>query len=172
MKRRNILDRELLSEIYGSPSLGEILHHLCDRIGPRFAGSKEESKAAKYVADQFRSFRMDGVRTERFSLTAWERGAPASLAITSPLRREFPVTTLPFSPATGRKGVSGTLALLWDGTPEEFKSAGKALKGRFLLTREGVPPSYPRTVHSTTHSSCAALPSEAPSASPSARSVP
>lgn len=147
MKKNETLDRRILGEIYGASSIPESLHALCDRIGPRFAGSRAEGAAAQWAARQFQSFGISRVRIERFGLLAWTRGVGARLEVLSPVRKTLSVTTLPLSPATGPGGLSGTLADLWDGTPEQFEAAGEALEGGLLLTREGVPASYRRPVH-------------------------
>ncbi len=141
------VEKKILGEIYASPLLPEVLHHLCDVVGPRFAGSKEEKEAAGYLAGQLETMGLANVRQEPFPVTTWERGGPASVGIESPVRSAFPATALPFSPDTGPGGLSAPLLALPDGTPEEFEAAGDRVKGRIVLTREGVPPDYPRTVH-------------------------
>ncbi|MHC4597860.1 MAG: M20/M25/M40 family metallo-hydrolase [Planctomycetota bacterium] len=90
---------------------------------------------------------MKNPRLETFAFTGWRRGDEASVAVTRPVKRTLPALALPSSPDTGPKGIWGPLEILWDGTPEEFERAGERLKGAVLLTREGVPASYPRSVH-------------------------
>lgn len=140
------IERAVLGEIYSSSILVEALHHLCDRIGPRFAGTDAEAEAAEWLGTAFDEAGLAGVRAEPFPLTGWTRGAGARVGVREPVRRTFDVTTLPYSADPGSGGVSGELAVLPAGTPEEFEAAGN-LEGRIVLTREGVLPHYPRTVH-------------------------
>ncbi|MCU0723054.1 MAG: M20/M25/M40 family metallo-hydrolase, partial [Planctomycetes bacterium] len=141
------MDRALLGEIYASDALRETLFDLCDRIGPRFAGSAGERAAALYVRSRLRAFGLRNATLEPFAFQGWTRGRPASVEVRSPLRRTLPALALPYSPDTGPKGTAAPLSVLPDGTPEDFRQAGRALRGSIVLVREGVPPGYPRAVH-------------------------
>jgi len=104
---------------------------LCNQIGCRDAGSKEEQAGADYIEDQFRKLGLVNVRQEPFDFPNW-RFSSGSLRVGKgkPTRRVATARPAVYSADTGAKGVRGKLAFLETGLPMDF---AQPLKGKIGL---------------------------------------
>jgi aminopeptidase YwaD len=99
-------------------------------IGPRPAGSAAEAEAARYVADQLRSYGYV-VEEQTFEFTS-EFGRKASLQVTAPQTQELVASAFTGSTAGN---VQGRLVSAGLGRPDEFPPGG--LQGEIALLRRG-----------------------------------
>ena len=67
-------DRWIMGESWVGSRLSEYLVELTDGIGPRWAGTDGDARAARYIRGVMESFGLDA-RLEEFELDAWEQGA-------------------------------------------------------------------------------------------------
>ena len=135
-------------------------------IESRLGGSPGERRAAERVAAAFEAAGVDDVRTEPFSMRAWERGRTefavldgrqtdcspsddasheASQTVPGPPvdERSFEAIALPYSPAGD---VEGPLVDVGHGTPAEIDDAGAELQGAIAVASTTTPPGE-RFVH-------------------------
>jgi len=104
---------------------------LCNQIGCRDAGSKEEQAGADYIEGQFRGLGLVDVHQEPFDFPNW-RFTRGSLKVgkVKPTRRIATARPAVYSPGTGPKGIDGKLAFLETGLPMDF---AQPLKGKIGL---------------------------------------
>ena len=76
---------------------------LCDRIGPRLAGSAGLESAVKWAADQMRRDGLVNVQTLPVAVPHWVRGRE-SLRVVGPFERELPLLGLGDSVGTPPRG--------------------------------------------------------------------
>ena len=66
------IDKWLTGEAFVGSRLNEFLHELCERIGPRWAGSEGDFAAGRYIVERFAQFGLTDPRSEEFELKAWD----------------------------------------------------------------------------------------------------
>jgi len=126
-----VTDR-LAGSIYNGPSMAT-LAELTDSIGGRLTGSPAYVQATEWAAAKFRSYGIESVRLEPFTMDAgWQRGT-ASGAMLTPLTRPLYVASLGWAPSTPAGGVEGAVVVVADFTPEALKSHEKELRGKIVL---------------------------------------
>ena len=78
-------DRWIMGESWVGSRLSEYLVELTDGIGPRWAGTDGDARAARYIRGLMESFALDA-RLEEFELDTWEQGACTAMIVgqTSP----------------------------------------------------------------------------------------
>jgi len=128
------IDRRILADSGTSGESGRNLHHLCDRIGPRFAGTPGYRAAADYMLGVFKRYRLDNAELEPFEFLAWRRGEPAELAMLKPFDRDCPCYALPYGAPTGPGGVEADVVNIGAGSDDDIKSNRKLIKGGLVLT--------------------------------------
>lgn len=128
------IDRELLGDSGTSDELENNLMHLCDRIGPRFAGTEGYRRAADFMLDKFSSYGLDNPHLEAFEFNAWKRGAPAECRVLSPFIHHLDCYALPYGAATGSKGLEADLIDIGPGGEKEVEKAADQIRGRCVLT--------------------------------------
>ncbi len=84
----------------------DVIRLLADDIGPRFAGTDAEHRAAKALLEVFAS---RGVSThlQKFGFIGWRLLAPPSVRTVSARSREFTAAPIIYSASTGPAGVTG-----------------------------------------------------------------
>ncbi len=86
---------------------------LCGEIGPRFAGSENEQRAADYIEQHFRALGLDNVGQHRFDFPGWDFSHCAVTAghgeRMQPVKSARPIC---YSPGTPAQGVRGELVYL------------------------------------------------------------
>ncbi|HUK13951.1 MAG TPA: hypothetical protein VLW17_11680, partial [Thermoanaerobaculaceae bacterium] len=75
------------------PLAWERLAYLCDRIGPRIAGSAPFLAAVKWAKATFEQDRLDAVRLEPVTTELWVRGRERA-AMTAPVAHDLPMLGL------------------------------------------------------------------------------
>ena len=107
-----VTDR-LAASIYNGPSM-TTLGDLADGIGGRLTGSPAYVRSTEWAAAKFRSYGIENVRLEPFTIPAgWQRGT-ASGALLSPLSRPLYVASLGWTPSTPPGGVQGAVTIVAD----------------------------------------------------------
>ena len=126
-----VTDR-LAASIYNGPSM-TTLGELADGIGGRLTGSPAYVRSTEWAAAKFRSYGVENVRLEPFTIPAgWQRGT-ASGAMLSPLSRPLYVASLGWAPSTPPGGVQGKVAVVADLGREVLKSREAELRGKIVL---------------------------------------
>jgi carboxypeptidase Q len=126
-----VTDR-LAASIYSGPSM-TTLGDLADGIGGRLTGSPAYVRSTEWAAAKFRSYGIENVRLEPFTIpTGWQRGT-ASGAMLSPLSRPLYVASLGWAPSTPPGGVQGAIAIVADLSPAALKSREAELRGKIVF---------------------------------------
>src|SRR5438270_9441250 len=115
-------DIQLAQRLAGSILVGgrsmQTLQSLTDSFGPRLTGSPTYTGATEWAAAQFRSYGIQSVRLEPFSMmNGWQRGA-ASARVLAPVERDVHVASFGWFPPTPANGLRGEVVLVKDITPE------------------------------------------------------
>ncbi len=126
-----VTDR-LAASIYNGPSM-TTLGDLADGIGGRLTGSPAYVRSTEWAEAKFRSYGIENVRLEPFTIPAgWQRGT-ASGAMLSPLSRPLYVASLGWAPSTPPGGVQGQVVIVADVAPQALKSREAELRGKIVF---------------------------------------
>lgn len=122
----------LASSVLLGPSM-DTLRELSDGFGGRLTGSPAYQHAAEWAAAKFRSYGIQDVRLEPFSIpNGWQRG-PAHAEILLPMRRRpLHVESFGWAPSTPG-AVKGEVLLISDVSPESIRKQSTQIKNRFVL---------------------------------------
>lgn len=131
------IDQTLEQNSHDSDALHRNLYHLCDTIGPRFAGTEGYRRAAEYMLEQFQSYGLQQTQLEPFEIQAFRRDPDVTLTMTSPAEDKLACYELVYSAATGPDGVTANLLHLKNGLPEYFEKHEDNLAGQFVLITGG-----------------------------------
>jgi len=124
--------RTIIGNIFTGPSTG-VLQHMTDWFGARLTGTQEFEDAAQWGAEQFRSYGIDDVRLEGFTIpNAWRRGT-ASASIVAPLRRAIHLSSIGWSPSTPSSGAQGQMVIVTDIAPKALDTQAAAIRGHVVL---------------------------------------
>ena len=66
------IDKWLMGEAFVGSRLDEHLYEICERIGPRWAGTPGDEAAGRYIKARFEEFGLSDPRLEGFDLKAWD----------------------------------------------------------------------------------------------------
>ncbi len=122
---------QLAGSIYTGPSM-TTLRELTDGFGGRLTGSPAYQRSAEWAAAKFRSYGIQNVRLEPFTIPAgWQRGT-ASGVLVSPLARPLYVASLGWSPSTPAGGVQAGVVSVDDVSAEKLKDID-AFRGKIVL---------------------------------------
>ena len=137
------LERALAGEVWAQPLPHRNLTEMCDRFGPRFAGTPGYAAAAEWMQARMREYGLVNVHLEPVEHAGWTRGE-ARLRVLAPYAVEFPAFALAYSP-------SGTweadLVDLSYGSAELFAERGDQAAGKHVLMTNADPPGYRRGIH-------------------------
>jgi hypothetical protein len=90
---------KLAGAVYTGPSM-RTLQELTDEFGGRLSGSPAHNHAAEWAAAKFRSYGIQDVRLESFTMTnGWTRGTAHGQMLT-PISRTLHLESLGWSPST------------------------------------------------------------------------
>jgi len=124
--------RSLAGNIFAGTSM-ESLRELCDRIGPRVAGTKGYQDAAEWAAAQFRANGIKDVHLEPFTIpNGWQRGWAQS-QIYSPIQRRLHLESVSWTPSTPPGGVKGEITVITDLSERNLRSQAAEIKNRIVL---------------------------------------
>src|SRR5215475_1762465 len=114
-----VADR-LAASIYTGPSM-ITLRELTDTFGGRLTGSPAYQGSAEWAAAKFRSYGIQNVRLEPFTIPAgWLRGS-ANATLVTPMSRSINVASLGWSPSTPAGGVQAQVVVVSDVSAEKLK---------------------------------------------------
>jgi hypothetical protein len=123
---------KLEASVYTGPSM-ETLRELTDGVGGRLSGSPAHNRAAEWAAAKFRSFGIQNVKLEPFTIpNGWLRGSAHGQLI-SPLSRPLHVESVGWGPSTPDGGVKGEVIVMDDVSADNIKAKGSALKGKIVM---------------------------------------
>jgi hypothetical protein len=123
---------QLAASIYNGPSMAT-LGELADGIGGRLTGSPAYVRSTEWAVAKFRSYGIQNVRLEPFTIAAgWQRGT-ASGAILSPLSRPLNLASMGWAPSTPAGGVQGAVILIADVEPDTLRSHTEAIRGKIVF---------------------------------------
>lgn len=126
------LTDRLAASIYSGPSMST-LAELTDGIGGRLTGSPAYVRATEWAVGEFRSYGIENVRLEPFTIPAgWQRGT-ASGAMMSPLARPLHIASLGWAPSTPAGGVEGAVVVVEDASAEALESRSEELRGAIVF---------------------------------------
>ena len=138
------LDQHIVGDIFTSAAAMDNLTLLCDDFGSRFGGTAGERLAAEFIEKKLREYGLSQVHREEVDYLSWTRGE-VKLEIVSPIRKEIPCITLPYSPPTNLEGV---IIDLGDGAPSKFDQWAADIAGKIVMTNsETHPGEIKRWVH-------------------------
>jgi carboxypeptidase Q len=123
---------QLAASIYNGPSMAT-LGELADGIGGRLTGSPAYVRSTEWAVTKFRSYGIQNVRLEPFTIPAgWQRGA-AGGSILTPLSRPLNLASMGWSPSTPAGGVQGAVILIADVEPDTLRSHAEAIRGKIVF---------------------------------------
>ncbi|MBZ5682938.1 MAG: M20/M25/M40 family metallo-hydrolase [Acidobacteriia bacterium] len=122
----------LAGSVYTGPSM-TTLRELSDGFGGRLSGSPAYNRAAEWAAARFRSYGIQNVRLEPFTMpSGWQRGT-AHGEMLAPTARPLHVESLGWAPSTPAGGVKGEVILIDDVSADSIKSKADKLKGKIVI---------------------------------------
>ncbi len=125
-----VTDR-LAASVYTGPSMAT-LRELTDNFGGRLTGSPAYQRSADWAAAKFRSYGIQNVRLEPFTIPAGWLRVSASGAMLSPLSRPLSIASLGWSPSTPSGGVKGSVVVISDVSTEKLRDTDQ-LRGKIVL---------------------------------------
>lgn len=134
----NATDRWLTGEAWVNSQIPAHLAELCDRIGPRWASTPEETRAAEYIRGRMEANGLANARLEEFELQSWSHDrASARLVGEDRVIPLLPYLWCPSITATGR------LVDLGSGTEREIETRRADLKGAMAVVDPAFEPFTP-----------------------------
>jgi len=138
------LDAQILGDIYSSSDPMENLSVLCDDFNSRWAGTPDDKHAVKYMKEKFEQYGLENSRLEEYELESWKR-APASLKITSPIKKTIPCISLPYN-MSGE--VEAKLINLGDGILDVYEKRRNEIEDNIVMvTSRNLIRGIPRRIH-------------------------
>lgn len=123
---------KLAGSVYTGPSM-ETLRELADGFGGRLSGSPAHNRAAEWAVAKFRSFGIQNVRLEPFTMpNGWQRGS-ARGEMLAPLAGPLHVESLGWAPSTPEGGVKGEVVVVDDVSADSIKAKAAQLKGKIVM---------------------------------------
>ncbi|HVN31632.1 MAG TPA: M20/M25/M40 family metallo-hydrolase [Thermoanaerobaculaceae bacterium] len=111
----------------------ERLQFLCDRIGPRIAGSGPFQHAVRWAEATFREDGHESVRAEPVQVGLWIRGRERAV-MTAPVEHDLPMLGL--GESVGTPGVEAPVVVL-----RSLEEIGPQVKGKIVLFEPEIPAS-------------------------------
>jgi carboxypeptidase Q len=122
----------LASSIYLGPSM-TTLRELSDGFGGRLTGSPAYDHAAEWAAAKFRSYGIQDVRMEPFTIPhGWVRGTARGQLIV-PLARTLYLQSLGWSPSTPVGGIKADAIILDSVSPDKINAQAEQIKGKIVF---------------------------------------
>jgi carboxypeptidase Q len=122
----------LAASIYTGPGM-RTLRELSDGFGGRLSGSPAYNHAAEWALAKFRSYGIQNVRFEPFTIpNGWVRGT-AHGQLLAPVSRTLHLESLGWSPSTPPGGIKGEVIVVDDVSPDSIKAQADKLKGKIVF---------------------------------------
>lgn len=113
------------------------LQQLTDEIGARLTGTQANEDAITWAVSRFEQANI-AVTTQEFSMPRGWRELSATATVSGgDIHYEIPVATMPFTQATNKEGLKGTLAYVGIGSEKAFEHP-ESLKGKWLLVQTAI----------------------------------
>jgi carboxypeptidase Q len=107
------------------------LADLCDRVGPRLAGSRGYAAAVEWAIAEMTADGLSNVRREPVRVVPWERGAESLIVVEPNGPRPIPVTALGRSVATPAEGITARMVVVPDFAALE--KLGEGARGKIVV---------------------------------------
>ena len=101
---------ELRDDAMRGTRAGNIVESLTTEVGPRLAGTEQETRARDWAVEQLAAMGFENVRIEPFMIDGWERGREVA-EVLAPFPQKLSIASLGNSVATSESGVEGELVL-------------------------------------------------------------
>ena len=138
------VDKKIVSEIYTSSGIMDNLKVLCDVYGSRFPGTPGDIGSVKYIVEKLTEYGLEA-SYDTFRIPGWTRG-PATLEVTSPIKRSFEVISLPHS-VSGE--VETELVDLGAGHIDVYEKRKAEIEGKIVMVSGAKPPGMVKNPHRT-----------------------
>jgi carboxypeptidase Q len=126
------VSNRLVGSIFTGPSMNN-LRDLTDGYGGRLTGSPAYQRAVEWAVARFRSYGIQNVRVEPFTLpNGWQRGW-ARGEMLAPYSRRLNLESLGWSPSTPSGGIKGDLVVIDDISPDNIKTKAGQIRGHIVL---------------------------------------
>lgn len=123
---------QLAGSIYTGPAM-RTLRELSDGFGGRITGSAAYNNAAEWAAAKFRSYGIQNVRFEPFTIAnGWIRGT-AQGELISPVSRPLHLQSLGWSVSTPPGGLKGEVVIIDDISADSIRAQADKLKGKIVF---------------------------------------
>ena len=123
---------QLAASIYVGPSM-TTLRELTDNYGGRLSGSPAHNRAVEWAAAKFRSYGIQNVKLEPFTMpNGWVRGS-AHGEILAPVARTLHVESMGWAPSTPLGGIKGEVVLIDDITADGIRAKANEIKGKIVM---------------------------------------
>ncbi|MEX0762146.1 MAG: M28 family metallopeptidase [Dehalococcoidia bacterium] len=139
------IDRWVIGEAWAGSLIRDHVAELCDRIGPRWASSAPERRAAAYIRDQLISSGLQNAALEEFQLDTWEWSRAEARGVDEDSR---PIDLLPFNRCPPFS-VTAPIVDVGFGTPREIDASRANLPGSVAVLALGFEP-FTEPVHLAT----------------------
>lgn len=118
-----------MGEAWSGSLIKQHLTELADVIGPRWAGSDEDRRAAAYIRGQMEAAGVDNAEIEPFTMETWNHG---DVSITLPDDDDRVIASLPFLRCKPTD-VTTPLVDAGHGSPHEIEALGDRIQGSVVL---------------------------------------
>jgi aminopeptidase YwaD len=139
------VDKQIVSEIYTTSEPMDNLMVLCDVYGSRFPGTKSDLQSVKWMVKRLKKYGIKNAHYETFTIPGWKRGK-ATLRVTSPIKKELEVISLPHS--IGAE-IEAKLVFLGDGAIDDYEKRKEEVDGNIVLVTSRKPLGMQRLLHRT-----------------------
>ena len=129
------VDKWLMGEAFVGSRLDEHLYEICERIGPRWAGTAGDEAAGRYIKDRFEEFGLSDPRFEEFDLKAWDYSVCEGRIVED----DMPVSLVPMIHCPP-VGLSAPLVDVGFGMPHEIESCADSLPGSIAVVENADEP--------------------------------
>ena len=122
----------LVGSIYSGPAM-TTLRELTDGYGGRLTGSPAYQRASEWAVAKFRSYGIQNVHVEPFTIpNGWQRGW-ARGEMVAPVSRHLYIESLGWSPSTPPGGVKGDILVLSNISADKIKSQAGQIKNHIVM---------------------------------------
>ncbi|HHV04168.1 MAG: M28 family peptidase [Bacteroidales bacterium] len=140
----HIVFKSIDLEVSNNSQAYPLLLDICDRYGPRMAGTEAAACAEELAALLFRSYGYDSVFFQPFTFNQWQRGTARLRIDTAGTFTDFPALALAYTPSGN---VSAPIVDAGNGLPNDY--TGIDVTGKIVLIHLGLLPDTPPHVRNT-----------------------